>query len=91
MEVSESTRQLVEGIKRSQAAFVAPLPEPCNHIDCLTYNEFGQCPDCGWLKPHRGDHSSWDNAMREAPMGTGGVSMLGLSKVDAAFVREQLG
>lgn len=87
--IDDDFKQMVQGMKRRQEAFISPQSTPCNHIDCLAYNEFGQCPDCGWLKPLKGDTDNpWMLPMREMPMGPGGICMLGLSDEEAAYIKE---
>jgi hypothetical protein len=88
--VDPKIKAMVDHELRKRAAFIKPKREPCNHIDCLVYNEFGQCPDCGWLQPLKSDLNPWKLPIREIPLGRGGICMLGLSEDDAEYIREHL-
>lgn len=45
--------------------FIDPKPRPCGR-KCESYNESGQCPECGWLIPMEGDEQI---GLRESPLG----------------------
>ena len=88
MAVDNTFKKMVADMVAARRAFIAPKPLPCNHIDCLTYNEFGQCPDCGWLQPLKGDSSSWGNAIREAPLGPSRICLLGLTPEQIDYLKQ---
>ena len=89
--ISEKLVKAVASVRAAREAFIKPKPVPCNHIDCLTYNEHGQCPDCGWLKPLKGDtDNGWTLPMREVPLGPPNLGMLGLTAAEVEYVKREL-
>jgi len=51
---------------RAAEAFIQPKAQPCDPKGCAEYNTYGQCPECGCLKPLPGDV---EKSLREMPQG----------------------
>jgi hypothetical protein len=79
LKVRRSVFEMADRCLQAARAFISPRPSPCR--ECTEFNEHGQCPRCGWLKP-----LVEGEPIREQPWGPTRVYRVGLTADEIAYL-----